>query len=56
MKMKAFLPSVAACLCLGALAELSAPELSVTGYINGTMNVVVVKVDGVSYEIEMKGP
>lgn len=54
--MKAFLSSVAACLCLGALAELPAPELFVSGYVNGTMNVAVTTAGGVSYEIEMKGP
>ncbi len=58
--MKAFSTFIAACLCAGAWAELPeselpAPELSVTGYINGTMNVVV-KATGVSHEIEMKGP
>lgn len=54
--MKAFLSFIAVCLCAGAWAELPAPELSVAGYVNGTMNVVVVKTGGVSHEIEMKGP
>lgn len=44
------------CAALGvAAADVAAPNVTTVGYINGTMNVVVETVAGVSHEIEMKG-